>query len=550
MKVVRTAAKGLLFLLCCAADAFVLRSAWLARDVASGQFRRGYFESLDGTVGLTLDGAVRPGMIPSFLLAAGGALGVPPGMAAVAPLAAGVEYNLLSEAAEAPYVVIGSETSVGPVFDVPSLQPLPDEARLAGARTLGLRDGRLALVAWDAARPWRDDAARLAALRESCAGRDRAAWLGVKLAGDRIEVRFGRCALEEPIAAPPAPLLAALAGPEWLTVARTPPWGVQEKVEWIVLAIVVAKVAAMGWGLGGASALATSGVLALAALFLPVPAMLTWPVMGIVAAAAAAVRAAGRALRLLPRRARLPVALALLALLGGYVASAVTRPRSFPPVVSTRGEGEAMGACAVIGYSTVKGEGVRREHGGLRWLLEDECASCRGQTAALFAGGETLAWARDAYCGSPSEFGAGGQVAFLGGVNDDFFWGFLSLPRIFVGGRQGIEPWRRNVGPAAAASLERIDAQAQALEGLMRCALARRARFVFLHDFLVTDLPAGRDRDRAAMLERRRAVVEAGGGRFVDLLGAFGGEAGVAWFNDYVHLSLVAQRRLAGLACP
>jgi hypothetical protein len=52
------------------------------------------------------------------------------------------------------------------------------------------------------------------------------------------------------------------------------------------------------------------------------------------------------------------------------------------------------------------------------------------------------------------------------------------------------------------------------------------------------------------MLERRRAVVEAGGGRFVDLLGAFGGEAGVAWFNDYVHLSLVAQRRLAGLACP
>ena len=49
-------------------------------------------------------------------------------------------------------------------------------------------------------------------------------------------------------------------------------------------------------------------------------------------------------------------------------------------------------------------------------------------TAGRFAGGETLSWARDAYCASASEFG-GGDVIFLGGVNDDFFTGIVSIAR-------------------------------------------------------------------------------------------------------------------------
>jgi hypothetical protein len=83
----------------------------------------------------------------------------------------------------------------------------------------------------------------------------------------------------------------------------------------------------------------------------------------------------------------------------------------------------------------------------------------------------------------------------------------------------------------------------------MRCAQERQAGFLFLHDFLVTDMVTGREADRATMLARRRAAVEDSGGRFVDLLDVFATEAGVSWFNDYVHPSAIAHERIAELAC-
>ena len=190
-----------------------------------------------------------------------------------------------------------------------------------------------------------------------------------------------------------------------------------------------------------------------------------------------------------------------------------------------------------------------RRHSGILAFLDEDCGRCRDKTGAFGGGGETLGWARDAYCTSPPSFGAGGQVVFLGGANDDFQWGVLSMARLFIVAEQGIEPWRRTQAPAAAASLARIDAQASALDGLVQCARSRDARFLFLHDFLVTDLVGGRGPDRAAMLARRRAVVEAAGGTFVDLLDVFNAEAGIAWFNDYVHPSLFAHERIADLAC-
>ena len=51
------------------------------------------------------------------------------------------------------------------------------------------------------------------------------------------------------------------------------------------------------------------------------------------------------------------------------------------------------------------------------------------------------------------------------------------------------------------------------------------------------------------MLAARRAAVEAAGGTFVDLFEVFGPEAGVSWFNDYVHPSLLGHERIAELAC-
>ena len=181
--------------------------------------------------------------------------------------------------------------------------------------------------------------------------------------------------------------------------------------------------------------------------------------------------------------------------------------------------------------------------------MNDQCASCRGRTAGLFAGGETLTWARDAYCSSSASFGADGDLVFLGGTNDDLLSGVLSLARLFVVGNQGPDAWHRNLPHATAAALSQFDAQASGLTGLMHCAYSRRAHFLFLQDFLVSDIAIPRDRNRAAMLARRRAIVEKANGTFIDLLDAFRGQVGVSWFNDYIHLSLIGHQRVADLAC-
>src|SRR5262245_6482513 len=190
-----------------------------------------------------------------------------------------------------------------------------------------------------------------------------------------------------------------------------------------------------------------------------------------------------------------------------------------------------------------KGRSASRGLGGgnIRRMLDEDCPRCRGKTAALFASGETLPWLRDAYCASATSFGEDGQVTFLGGANDDFMSalssprGALAMARAFI--QPGLEPWRHGYEAAAAASLTRIDDQVAALEGLMRCIASRRARFLFLHDFMASDMIAGRQPDRTAMLTRRRAAVESAGGTFVDLLEQFTAEAGISWFNDPVHPS-------------
>lgn len=167
----------------------------------------------------------------------------------------------------------------------------------------------------------------------------------------------------------------------------------------------------------------------------------------------------------------------------------------------------------------------------------------------MFMPGATLSWIRDSYCASDPSFGSGGHVAFLGGVNDDLLSGALSFARLLIASRQGRDDWQRKQAAAVAASRRNIDSEVASLDGLMSCVEARHADFLFLHDFLVTDLAGGRGVDRASMLARRRAAVEARHGIFVDLLDAFADEVGIAWFNDFVHLSRIAQKRTAHLAC-
>lgn len=535
---------ALVLAFCCAADLFVVHTAWTGRQIVEGQFRRGYFERFGDEISLAVDDAIRP-VFPSCVLTADDTLAVPPGMSTVVPLEAGEAYDIATESDLAPYVVLAVEAPVEPVFPN-SLRP--GEARLTGGRTLSLREGRLEWVAWNPARPWREDAASLAALRAACGAREP---LTVNATASELRLHLGRCSMTEqlPSFASTLPQLAALAGPDWITLKRRPGWEGERWFVWPVVAIVIAKVILSWWGVGLVSTAALSGLLAGAAFFMPVPAMLTWPLTLIIGVIAAIGRAGFFVLRFLPSRWRAPAALAFIALVGGAIVMRPRAARQFPPIVRTDESQGPPDTCAVVGYSSAGGASLRGGYGGVSAFLNEDCPTCRHHTGNLTAGGQTLEWARDAYCASESTFGAGGHVIFFGGANDDFFWGLTSMARLFIVGEQGIEPWRRTQAPAAAASLARIDSQTSALEGLMRCAQARHADFLFLHDFLVTDIVSSRDADRAAMLAQRRAAVEGVGGRFVDLLDVFKTEAGIAWFNDYVHPSAIAHQRIAELAC-
>jgi hypothetical protein len=276
---------------------------------------------------------------------------------------------------------------------------------------------------------------------------------------------------------------------------------------------------------------------------------MVWPLTVVLGIGGALLRLSVLGLRRIPRRARVPVVVAAAALAAGLFASRTKEEETFPPIVHVHGEPARADRCAILGYSTVKGEGLRHESGGIRAFLDEDCAGCRQTTAGRFAGGETLAWVRDAFCASEPAFGGQGLVTFLGGTNDDFFTGMLSLPRLFIASGQGSTQWRQNVTAAAAASRKRLDVQTSAIATLGRCIQSRGARFLFLHDFLATDLRGGRDPDRAAMVAARRGAVEAAGGKFVDLFEVLGPEAGVSWFNDYVHPSLLGHERIAELAC-
>jgi len=545
----RLVAGGVVLALCCTADLWLLRTVWLGRDLAAGQLRRGYFEPVGNGIGIAMDDSVRSIIIPLFFITDGGDLAVPPGTVGVMSLTTGTSYELAPEdSALAPYVVIGRAQSVPP--DGVADEAAAAAAQLVGARTLALRDGRLALVEWDSSRPWREDAARLSALREACADGDAAVRATVTAAPNRVEVRLGRCAAADALTgiAETRLALAALGGPNWVTVARRPEWIVDLRIAWPMIAAVFVKVAAMWWVFGLPSAAAASGALGVAGIAYPVPAVLTWLFAAVLSLAAAALRAAAMALRRLPPRPRLVAALAGVGVVALVVWSTVVPPASVVPNWHSPDWDGSM-ACAVIGYSTVEDIGLRGERGGLRWMLDERCARCRKATASLSIGGGTLGWLSDTYCRTIRSFGEQGQVTFLGGANDDFLSGTLNWARLLIQALQNIESWRRNNRVAAKASLARVDMQQADLEELVRCARSRDAQFVFLHDFVIGDLPAGRDADRATLLDRRRSAVEKAGGHFVDLLDRFGAEAGVSWFDDYVHLSLIAHDRVADIAC-
>jgi hypothetical protein len=324
-------AKAALLLLCCAADLAILRNAWTGREVREGQFRHGYFEPFDDGVSLALDNVIRP-LFPDFLITDADELGAPPGVSAVAPLTVGVQSEIATDSALAPYVVLGVEAALRPgPLDNPLL---PGEARLAAGRTLDVRDGVLTLVDWDAMHAWRDDAARLAAIRSACGAADSTAKLLVASTPEHVTVALGHCALTEPRPAAGPPLLAVLAGPDWTRVSRRPGWESERWFLWPVVIAVGMRVLASWWGLGIVSTAALSLTLFVASFLWPIAAALTWSMVFALALAAAIVRAIVATWRIAPRRWRLPAAAAVLALLASAVSQRAAEPPPEPPAIS------------------------------------------------------------------------------------------------------------------------------------------------------------------------------------------------------------------------
>src|SRR5262249_7778027 len=154
-----------------------------------------------------------------------------------------------------------------------------------------------------------------AALRDACVASEDSPTLIVNAVSRGLEVRLGKCSLSEPwpFSSDSVPLLAALAGPDWMTVVRRPNWIGERWVVWPVLALVFVRVAATWWGAGLPSAVAISALLLGAAFRMPVAAVLTYPLALLIGVVAAALRAAALVLRWLPTRTRVPAVFMALA---------------------------------------------------------------------------------------------------------------------------------------------------------------------------------------------------------------------------------------------
>ena len=155
----------------------------------------------------------------------------------------------------------------------------------------------------------------------------------------------------------------------------------------------------------------------------------------------------------------------------------------------------------------------------------------------------------------------------LGGENDDFLWthagssvtalvrGAATLYTLFETerghhhGTHGLAQHQASFDRAATESRNTLALQIGAYRrGVNRVRESGRD-FVLAHDFLALDLGAPRSSARAEMFEARRGVVEAAGGRFLDLHRLTRTRAGVHWFNDYIHLSRFGHAAIMPTIC-
>lgn len=394
-----------------------------------------------------------------------------------------------------------------------------------------------------------------------------------------MEVAYGRCSAVLPASRPgtagPA-VMVVLAGPFPAWVEADGGWETRSRGDLAALAGVAAlslvAVLAAALVFGRLAALVIASVPAVASLVVSddarTPGLDLVMLVGLCLALSASV-AAGlyRVAALWTRGRSAPVRvgafLGVTLVLGGLAVLA-WRPGvpGFSPK-DWRARGERP-SCVLAGYSMANNDALRDREGGTWGRLAASCPRCPGGVARYAANGQTFPFLRGLLCSHDGPLTPGQAVVFLGGINDDLLtevnrgaFGRLAasllLGAVPVRGLALREPtsvqFREVESLLSRDVLAGFDDQEAVWRDGLRCARERGLRLVFLHDFLVTDLPGGPPPERTRMLDRRRAIVEASGGRFVGLSDRFRGEVGVAWFNDYCHLSEVGHERVADLAC-
>jgi len=541
----------------CLAIAFAcatLRFLWLRTDLAPEQYQIGYFEEAKGVASLVLDDAQHTSVVPDVGLAVTGALSLPPGRSIGLPLVEGAVYRIrVDDRSWAPFCVFGDREAM------PGGDNARNAYRLARGRTLVVRDGGLSEMDWVVVRPWRDDQQSLQQLRDGCAARNNAPLIVRQRAG-HTEIEYGRCSYQLHDA---VDTLAVLAGPAWTSVERLPGWRVEQRVqigpllftaaaEALQFAILSVAVGAAGAALLAAAAFGVASVR-------PEAGIIGFTVLLLFGSAAAGMRmivAVDRS----PSKLRLAVG-SLLVVAPFLIALMLFVPLRFLPSEQFSG---TPARCLLLGYSAMRGDSLRgdsprgpwHEHGGA-WDEVNSCQACAGSVERRAKGAGRFSWIRDMVCSTQRSIAPGGTVLFFGGSNDDFVWRRLATSWVaqavrlarYAYTRPSAEEFRVIAASAVDSSVEALEMQDAALDEALTCVTRQRASFRYFHDFFVWDLAEPRSEARQRMFSARAARVRSAGGKFVDVLAEVEEEAGVWWFNDYIHPSEIAHRQIGELMC-
>ena len=548
------AVRVLLWLVCLALQLGAVRPMWIDERVAGGQMLRGVFEDPQGRPELALTECCGEEFFPGPGLDAHGAIAVSPGLVAVANLEGGGTFVVETDATTpVPYVVFGTNRAAAGAH------------WLSDARRLDAGDAGVQLVAWDGGQSWHADARWLAALSEHCGGADARA-VRVSTGTDHADVQLGNCPPASVRIGEGEPLLmAVVAGPSWVTMTRE---GTGYRVDrhantgTLIPLLVLAAISVAGLAAMWPSALVpVSAALLVGSFSVPFATWIGYLLVALGVVIAAVLRVSARVMPLRRGWMRVCIGCMCAAIVLLTIVLVVQRAlrNGFSERHWTEAGSDSGARCRLVGYSPVDNEQLRAG-GGVSSILA-QCPACSGGLEIAARHGGRLDWMRRQVCSSDVSSGTKAVVA-IGGDNDDMLWAqgaadyarhagaVLRFARAVYARTVRPDYLSRTIEAFAASAVHAGDDQAAALRGAAECARDRGARFVFVHDLFIEDLPAGRSATRRSLLERRRDAVAPDGRErfFVDALEAFP-EMGVSWFNDMRHPSLIGHRKIATRIC-